>query len=555
MMKDQNCTYKSLLFKRLIFTAMILASTCLSPVHILASNGDVAQQYMAKGDAAAKQSNSSSAISFYLKARNQAIKDGNHKQQFWAIYKIGKVYFRIYEMWEASNYFYEALALCDDNKLGRKERASALYGIAGVYFEQNDYKRALTNIRQALSLAMQDKDAEPCLHYASNVALLYLITGNYKEAEKYINIGKSLLKPGHASDLARIHVLQALLANNKKDYDSVISISKYIIDNPAAMKEDQSSTLDFLINIYTQRGEYNKAEYYVRKAIKVSPLRNKPNIFSSASDLYRKQGDLPTALAYKDSALFYENALSKMRNQQLANNMGMKEDVMKMRLDMDRKATQLRYHQYVFWALLALAIGIAIVTWVFIRNERIKTRQAKQLMQLKLKKEKQDKELAEMQMRETELTAKYEKQLLQTSLEKKKHELSATAAYVSARNQLIQDLLKAFDELPPEQRQKKQEEIFNHLQQVLQQGKEDEDFFVKFESENPNFIHALQQRHPELSLSDLRFLSYVRMKLPTKDIAVFMNITPDSCKKRKTRVSKKLGLKDSSELYSYIGNI
>lgn len=89
MMKYQNFTYKSLLFKRLIFTAMILASTCLSPVHILASNGDVAQQYMAKGDAAAKQSNSSSAISFYLKARNQAIKDGNHKQQFWAIYKIG----------------------------------------------------------------------------------------------------------------------------------------------------------------------------------------------------------------------------------------------------------------------------------------------------------------------------------------------------------------------------------------------------------------------------------------------------------------------------------
>ena len=40
--------------------------------------------------------------------------------------------------------------------------------------------------------------------------------------------------------------------------------------------------------------------------------------------------------------------------------------------------------------------------------------------------------------------------------------------------------------------------------------------------------------------------------MQTKDIAALLNITPDSCKRRKIRLSKKLGLETSSDLYSHI---
>lgn len=75
---------------------------------------------------------------------------------------------------------------------------------------------------------------------------------------------------------------------------------------------------------------------------------------------------------------------------------------------------------------------------------------------------------------------------------------------------------------------------------------------VNFEAADPDFARRVLERHPALLDSDVRFLSYVRMNMQTKDIAALLNITPDSCKRRKIRISKKLGLETSSDLYSHI---
>jgi len=80
-------------------------------------------------------------------------------------------------------------------------------------------------------------------------------------------------------------------------------------------------------------------------------------------------------------------------------------------------------------------------------------------------------------------------------------------------------------------------------------------FLTHFEEVNQGFLTRLKTSHPELTANDIRFICYVYMNLSAKEIAGMLNISLDACRKRKERISQKIGLKDSTALYSYLYDI
>lgn len=96
--------------------------------------------------------------------------------------------------------------------------------------------------------------------------------------------------------------------------------------------------------------------------------------------------------------------------------------------------------------------------------------------------------------------------------------------------------------------------INSRLRSLLKNDTKLDDFMVQFESLYPNFVHNVQQRHPDLTVSDIRFIAYLKMNLSNKEIASLLSITPDSCTRKKIRLSKRLGLNSSRDLYSYIAS-
>lgn len=74
---------------------------------------------------------------------------------------------------------------------------------------------------------------------------------------------------------------------------------------------------------------------------------------------------------------------------------------------------------------------------------------------------------------------------------------------------------------------------------------------MELESSNSRFQHQLKHRHPRLTAYDLRLCTYLKSNLSTKEIATLLNITPDSVKKAKHRLRKKLGM-DSNTLWTQI---
>lgn len=81
------------------------------------------------------------------------------------------------------------------------------------------------------------------------------------------------------------------------------------------------------------------------------------------------------------------------------------------------------------------------------------------------------------------------------------------------------------------------------------------EFKLKFKELNPNFHSQLISKHPKLTKSEIRLLTLIRIGYSQKEIAAILNIAPDSVKKAKSRVRKKLELTSSTILKEYLENI
>jgi len=176
-------------------------------------------------------------------------------------------------------------------------------------------------------------------------------------------------------------------------------------------------------------------------------------------------------------------------------------------------------------------------------------------MLLQIEQEKNVRLVAEQQMHETELIARYQREIMQKEIERKRKEIAATTMFVTSRNELINELLQSialFEETKDNQLLNK---TTGHLKQLLKTGDQQENFLVNFEEANPDFVQTLRTKHPTLSVSDVRFLAYVRMGLTMKEMSTLMNIEPESCKRRKNRIAKKLQIDTAADLYRYISEL
>lgn len=65
---------------------------------------------------------------------------------------------------------------------------------------------------------------------------------------------------------------------------------------------------------------------------------------------------------------------------------------------------------------------------------------------------------------------------------------------------------------------------------------------LELENSNQRFQQQLKFRYPRLTSYDMRLCTYLKSNLSTKEIAILLNITPDSVKKAKHRLRRKMSI-------------
>ncbi|OKY92964.1 MAG: hypothetical protein BHV65_12255 [Alistipes sp. 58_9_plus] len=80
-------------------------------------------------------------------------------------------------------------------------------------------------------------------------------------------------------------------------------------------------------------------------------------------------------------------------------------------------------------------------------------------------------------------------------------------------------------------------------------------FRIHFEAIYPGFLERLRKAHPDLTEHELRFCAYLRMGMENKTIAHIRSVQPDSIKKLRFRIRKKLAVDPACSLEDFLYSV
>ena len=513
-------------------------------------------QMIQQGEKAFLREQYSEALQFFVKAKKQAERVDSFRLNYVATYDMGISYFMISEHGEALNCYYEAAKIVEKHQLGAEAESKILNGIAGVYFEEKNFDKAQEICMKCYEDAILTNDSASCVTCCLDLAILGNKNRRVADTDRFLKEAKKwLAKQNDSVTLGKIDVIYAEMHFMKEEYDQVLRISERHVGGNCIPNVDRVVLMIYLIQIYKDRGMTEAAFRHAAEAMRISPLRSRPELYEVVSALYRQRGNMSMALLYKDSVIIYSDSLTRLQDHKLSENSHIKLELFKMQMEMDRELSKMSMHRQAAVLTAIICLLLIVIGLIVYRSKRQQARQREQMMRLQIEKEKNEKLLAEKRTRETELIAHYQEEIMKKEIEQKKNELATTTMLVVSRNALIADLLSEITALDEAKTSPQLAALAGHLKQLLKNGNEHDNFLVSFEAANPDFAKVIRQRHPGLSTSDIRFLSYVRMNLSLKEIAAFLNVEPESCKRRKIRLSKKLGLESSSDLYQYVSSL
>ncbi len=121
-------------------------------------------------------------------------------------------------------------------------------------------------------------------------------------------------------------------------------------------------------------------------------------------------------------------------------------------------------------------------------------------------------------------------------------------------NQYLESIKNSLELLVKENRNVPKE-LTNIIKNIERNVDEEEDWKNmedQFNMVNSDFLNRLKSAYPGLSTTELRQCIFIRLLIPTKEIARLMNIEPRSVQTTRYRIKKKIGLSESEDLKDFL---
>ncbi len=494
--------------------------------------------------------------------RNLAQKNGWSKQEFLALNSLGNVYYRVSEYGEALNFFLQAYTLAL-RELKPQDEITVLNNIAIIYSEEKKYAQADDYFKRVYKIADYTKNFVPKGVAAINLGNLAILTEDYKLARTYFDEALVLLAKDRNLFTAQVGLANCYLFDGNVSAARELALKLLSSPDKLNFYRIDVTLMTIIAESYLKEGKLEMASVYISKAFDKEPnLEGKIKLFKLLTEINIQNGTLKRALQYKDSVFTTTAMLNEKKNQRLYENSKVKFELQNYKNKATLNEAKLMSERKIFYsALLFIVIILGLVIWL-VRNVSLKHKQKKliaerneQILALELENEKRELLLLEKHFNETKTVALLQEEKLRNEVELKNRKLSAKALYLAGRNEIIEEILTELSGLPQVAKDKS---LLTHMQSLKNQIKADnewENFIKHFEEVNQGFLNKLQTKHPSLNTNDIRYICYRYMNLSTKEIASMLNITQDSCRKRKERVYSKMSLPTDANLYDYLRSL
>lgn len=496
------------------------------------------------------------SLELLIEATSLAEENGWPKQKFRALLNSGSNYYLMSDFGEALDYYLRAYEIAIA-ELETKDELTVLNNIGVLYFQESNLLKAKEYFGKAYSLSFDQENNSKHGYYAINLALVSNKLQQAEVASKYIQEALPLVKDQPEIEImAKMAKAENLFIRHK--YSEAKELSLYLLPQLEgdANADNRVFILLLLSQINQKERNYNVALQYAARARTVSKaIENREDVYDALSKSYMSLREYDKALIYKDSILIARDSIHQIRNNTLYENNKIKFELQSYAHELNESRLLLQKERRFFYSITALAtLLLILLIWIF-RNYLIRHKQRKKIAELELEQEKTKRLVVEKQMREQEAIVKLEQERLRNELDLKNRKLASKALYLSGRNELIEEIVEA---LTANAQVKAQPELLVQIKALskhLKKNPQLESFFSHFEEVNPGFTARLVKLSPKLTHQDIRFIIYLYMNLGNNEIASLLNITPQSCRKRKERIAKKLNLPNDASLAAYIADI
>ncbi|WP_108869646.1 triple tyrosine motif-containing protein [Aquimarina aquimarini] len=139
---------------------------------------------------------------------------------------------------------------------------------------------------------------------------------------------------------------------------------------------------------------------------------------------------------------------------------------------------------------------------------------------------------------------------LSQDIESKNRELASSTMHVVKKNEILNKIKKELQK--SETRKKELVNVEKIIDKNLNHKDDWKHFEEAFNNTDRDFLNKLKAKHADLTPNDLRFCTYLRLNLSSKEIAPLLNISVRSVEIKRYRLRKKLCLSREQSLVNYI---
>lgn len=522
---------------------------------------DECEALFEKGNKAYQNQQYSEALEYFIQGEMLAQQHNLYEKVYYAKNLIGIIYYSLYNYNEALNYYLEAYTYALKH-LGYIQEVAILNNIAILYGDDNQFDKSKEYLLKAYHIVEKEHDSIRMAHYAINLGILNGRIKKYNEAKQRLYEAMNLVNESQEILLLKARSALAEVYISLNEFDQAKKIIDEIADQALRLSPNDMyvAVLIQLSKYYHHKQDYDKAIDMCKKALAYNyDIRNKIQIFEQLSKVSYQKKDFETAIKYKDSVILVNDSIYRTKSNQMYEGNKVKFELQTYVHELNSKQKQLNAERKIFGAAVGAFLILIFLVYRIYRNKAVQELQKKEIalrenkiIALELEKKNQEHLILEKQLKTMEIQSLLEQEQLKNEIEQKNRQLTSKALYLSSRNEIIEELIQSLSGMPEVNSNAELKKILRQLNENVQPDEHWNSFFTHFEEVNQGLITQLKNRHPDLNANDIRFICYVFMNLTSKEIASIFNITQEACRKRRERISKKIGLDSGESLYEYL---
>ena len=552
------------------------------------------------------QKNYTKSIEIFIKTKDFAEKNGWIDIKVKSLLGLGAICHRASDYKKALDYYMEAYKLVLNEPNMKTDEAKILSNIAGLYAIDDKYDMATDYYQKALLISRQIKDTTIMADLFNNLGIVANNLNNMNLAIQYADSISKL-----SQDIRFIIHAQQIKAQalyQKKEYNVAEKLALEAFRQVQVYESDYQPTISLILlitEIYQAQGREAEALLFIQNTLNYKPnLKEIIEIYEQMAILYQKNQLPDLALTYKDSVIILKDSFyvinafidienSRIRIELLNSEKELSENKAK------QKAERILLISILFFILI---LAIALV-WIFrlktiknnqqkiielekekseklllaqqlkeqetlilleqersnnerneklILEQKLKEKETMTLLeQARLNNERNEKLILEQKLKEKETMTLLEQERFNSEIELKNSQLMAKTLFQSNRNKLIEEIIHMLSQISGYSRNPALGSIVRKLQMQLNNSEELEGFLSNFQQINPTIFSLLRSRHSDLSVDDIRLLSYIYLYSDMKKVASLLNISIEAAQKRKERLAIKMEVK-TIDLYNYL---